>query len=224
MRFGYADPPYPGLARKYYGPEASEVNHRVLIGTLEAEYPDGWALSTSAAALPSVLALCPADARVCVWVKGAQASVGLRPHNAWEPLIVVRGRPRRVTAAERVTDTLIWGGRQHSHPGALVGMKPAAFCEWAFCQLGAEVGDSLDDIFPGSAAVERAWKLYTSRLPGDPSRGDDVTSRLEEAQIRLGEQLHSSRLQEGGTGATHNLEGAETDPSREYSSTELARQ
>jgi hypothetical protein len=193
MRFAYADPPYPGLARRYYGPGAQEVNHRILIGTIEATEFDGWALSTSAQALPDVLALCPPGARVCSWVKGAQASVGNRPHNAWEPLIVVGGRMRRVTAQDRVTDALVWAGRQHSHPGALIGMKPAAFAEWMFRQLGAETGDSMEDIFPGSGAISRAWDLYTSRHPRgrrDPSHGAfSDTSRLAEAQIRLAEQL-----------------------------------
>ena len=58
-RLAYADPPYPGRARLYrdhpdYG---GEVDHAELI-----ERPgvyDGWALSTSAEALPEVLALWP---------------------------------------------------------------------------------------------------------------------------------------------------------------------
>jgi site-specific DNA-adenine methylase len=55
MRFGYADPPYPGKSCKYYsGHEdyAGEVDHAALIEHLETDFPDGWALSTSAAALP----------------------------------------------------------------------------------------------------------------------------------------------------------------------------
>ena len=183
MRFGYADPPYPGLARQYYGSEAQEVNHRILIGTMEADYPDGWALSTSSSALSKVLALCPPDARVCSWVKGARRGVSYRARDSWEPLIVVRGRMRRLHEGEELSNSLIWGGRQHSHPGALVGMKPAAFCEWMFRMLGAETGDSLDDIFPGSGAVERAWGLHMSHGTGTTS------SRLAEAQRRLAEQL-----------------------------------
>lgn len=201
MRFAYADPPYPGLARRYYGPDAQEVNHRILIGTLEAEYPDGWALSTSSEALRDVLALCPTEARVCAWVKGAIASVGYRPHSSWEPVVVVRGRMRRIEARDRVEDSLLWGGRQHSHPDALIGMKPAAFCEWMFRLLGAERQDSMTDVFPGSGAVSRAWELYTSRPQGealprgsrDASDGATATSRLAEAQSRLAEQLETSR-------------------------------
>lgn len=197
MRFAYADPPYPGLARKYYGDDAQEVNHRILIGTLEAEYPDGWALSTSAKALREILALCPADARVCAWLKGGQASRASRAHSAWEPVIIVGGRTQVVTASDKLTDTLVWGGRQHSHPNALVGMKPAAFCEWVFKLLGATSGDDMDDIFPGSGAVARAWKLFAPGLPPqltmfpeEESHGAaGVPSRFTEAQSRLAEQL-----------------------------------
>ncbi len=192
-RFAYADPPYPGLARRYYG--CDEVDHCELVAKLVQDFPDGWALSTSAAALQAVLALCPSGVRVCVWVKGARATTAVRARNAFEPLIVAGGRLRHVavssstrrgelatTDASRSTpttpvasaggrpvapdlrDVLQWGGRQHSHPGALVGMKPAAFCEWMFRLLGAAAGDELVDLFPGSGAVSRAWGLYTSQL------------------------------------------------------------
>lgn len=186
--FAYADPPYPGLAKKYYGPGAQEVNHRILIGTLQERYPDGWALSTSAAALGEVLSLCPGSAQVAVWVKGSRAALALRARNAWEPVIVVGGRMRRMEPAEGLDDVLVWGGRQHSHPGALVGMKSAAFCEWVFRLLGAERQDTMTDIFPGSGAVSRAWNLYTSH-------GATATSRLSEAQGRLAGQLEVSHLE-----------------------------
>jgi len=180
LKLAYADPPYPGLAKRYYGEEAQEVNHSILIGTLMRDY-DAWALSTSAAALSQVLALCPPEARVCAWIKGPQSSVAMRPHSAWEPLIVYGGRMRRIPASERLTDTLLWGGRQHSHPGALVGMKPAAFCEWMFRQLGAARQDTMADIFPGSGAVARAWRLYTSgSTPATASRRSEAAHRLAE--------------------------------------------
>lgn len=156
--FGYADPPYPGLAWKYY--RMPEVNHPILIGTLERDYPDGWALSTSAEALPKVLAMCPAGVRVACWARGARPGKSMRPRAAWEPLIVRGGRVSLKGVPEGVTDTLIGGGRQRSHPGALIGMKSAAYCTWMFQQLGAAVGDELDDIFPGSGAVGRAWQMH----------------------------------------------------------------
>jgi len=219
MRFAYADPPYPGLAKRYYGNSAQEVNHRLLIGTLEKDYPNGWALSTSASALAEVLSLCPPGARVCAWVRGSRSSVSYRPRTAWEPLIVVGGRSRPYPVDETSDDVLIWGGRQHSHPGALVGMKSAAFCEWMFRMLGAERGDSMDDIFPGSGSVTRAWNLYGSdAAASDTSLERVATSRLEEAQSRLAEQLDR---RPPGTDATRNLEASATSPelSSKYSST-----
>lgn len=175
MRFGYADPPYPGTARRYY--HCTEVDHAALVVRLIREYPDGWALSTSAKALPYVLSLIPLtlDPRVCIWDRKKSRGRALRSRNRWEPLIVVGGRVRRDDSG--VEDLLEWGGRQHSHPGALVGMKPAAFCEWMFRQLGAARGDTLDDLFGGSRAVARAWRLYTRDTSLDDPR-KRVASRL----------------------------------------------
>lgn len=72
LRLAYADPPYPGLARKYYSghPDfAGEVDHAALIASLVDGF-DGWALSTSASALPAVLAVCPPGVRVGAWIRG----------------------------------------------------------------------------------------------------------------------------------------------------------
>lgn len=194
MRFAYADPPYPRLARKYYKDEevCAEVDHRELVDRLVAEYPDGWALSTSSAALIKIAKLCPDDGRIAVWVKGSRAGVSFRARSAYEPVIIWRGRPRRRERDERLDDVLLWGGRQHSHPGALVGMKPPAFSEWLFKQIGACAGDHLDDLFPGSGAVGRAWQLYVGGSvapdPRDASSVDarrgsrsELPSRMEEA-------------------------------------------
>jgi hypothetical protein len=160
MRFAYADPPYPGLARRYY--DCDEVDHRALVAQLVENYPDGWALSTSSEALRDVWELCPQGTRLAVWVNGPRKVRARRALRAFEVVLVSGGRPRREAVVEDLSDVLIWGGRQHSHPGALVGMKPAAFCEWMFRLLGASRGDRLDDLFPGSGAVRRAWDLYTS--------------------------------------------------------------
>lgn len=168
MRFAYADPPYPGLAHKWYRGE--EVDHAELVERLMREYPDGWALSTSSEALRDVWALCPDGTRLCVWVNGARKTKSYRALRAYEAVLVFGGRKRREPEVSDLTDVLSWGGRQHSHPEALPGMKPAAFCEWLFRLLGAGPDDSLEDLFPGSGAVRRAWALYTTgSLPtGDP--------------------------------------------------------
>jgi hypothetical protein len=180
MRFAYADPPYPGLARKYYGCE--EVDHAELVSRLTAGPYDGWALSTSAAALRDVWALCPEGTRLNVWVNGPRKTKSYSALHAFEALLVFGGLERRVPVVEDLSDVLSWGGRQHSHPGALPGMKPAAFCEWMFRLLGASRGDHLDDLFPGSGAVERAWSLYTSPVDVGTRRvAGDVGARVATA-------------------------------------------
>ena len=93
LRLAYADPPYPGLSRRYYGnhPDyAGEVDHRRLVEQLDAY--DGWALSTSARALPEVLALCPPGVRVAAWIRGERPTRSAGPLNAWEPVIYFGGR------------------------------------------------------------------------------------------------------------------------------------
>lgn len=70
-------------------------------------------------------------------------------------------------------------------PGRVIGAKPAAFCRWMFHLLGAQPGDTLHDLFPGSGAVTRAWATYTSRtdppdmslqVPHDASRPTSPTT------------------------------------------------
>lgn len=94
LRLAYADPPYPGLSRRYYESHpdyAGEVDHAELIASLSAAY-DGWALSTSAAALPEVLALCPPGTRVAAWHRGERPTRSRGPLNAWEPVLYRGGR------------------------------------------------------------------------------------------------------------------------------------
>lgn len=105
LRLAYADPPYPGLSRKYYGNHrdfAGEVDHAALIEQLQTF--DGWALSTSAAALQSILALCPPDVSVAAWHRGERPTnsprspqcLGARDLLRRQARSVVRGRARRV--------------------------------------------------------------------------------------------------------------------------------
>jgi hypothetical protein len=167
-RFAYADPPYPGKA-DYYD-ERQEVDHFELIARLEAEYPDGWALSTSARpGLRDILPMCPASTRVCAWRRRVRSTHSRRALSAWEPLLVVGGRELQTERPQDVLDALDYRGRYDSFPGAMVGMKPPEFAVWMFAQLGAEPGDQLDDLFPGSGAIGRAWALYTSRGPEIPA-------------------------------------------------------
>jgi hypothetical protein len=167
MRMAYADPPYPGKARRYGMPE---VDHRKLIDSL-LRY-DGWALSTSAEALRDVLPMCPPDVHVCPWVKPiavTPATFGL--HNRWEALIVRPGRELRPGKRDFLIATPARGG------GTLVGRKPIAFCAFLFDALGLLPGDTLDDLFPGTGIVSRAWANLSSEYSRDERRlGTDATS------------------------------------------------
>lgn len=164
LRLAYADPPYPGKARLYrdhpdYG---GEVDHAALIARL-AEY-DGWALSTSAEALPAVLALCPPGVRVAAWHRGERPTRSRWPLHTWEPVIYHGGR--QLVTGQRRVDSLVCGvGPLDTLPGRVIGAKPAAVCRWIFTLLGAGPGDILDDLFPGSGAVSRAWAAYTGQEP-----------------------------------------------------------
>ncbi|GID94558.1 hypothetical protein ACFQFC_35120 [Amorphoplanes digitatis] len=174
LRLAYADPPYPGTARLYRGHRdyAGEVDHAALIRRLSTY--DGWALSTSAAALPAVLALCPPGIRVAAWHRGERPNVSRWPLNAWEPVIYSGGRPVDPSRLEqslqtRRVDSLVHGvAPMTTLPGRVIGAKPAAFCRWLFDLLGAAPGDLLDDLFPGSGAVARAWAAYTKADPAKP--------------------------------------------------------
>ncbi len=163
MRFAYADPPYPGKARKYYQREptfAGEVDHPALIAELRAGGYDGWALSTAGnlATLRALLPLCPDGARLCPWVKphpAAALTYGL--HNVWEAVIVVGGRQRRPGVRDAYIGAVARGGGSR-----LVGRKPLGFCAWLFRALGMQPGDELVDLFPGSGNVSRAWRELAS--------------------------------------------------------------
>jgi len=149
MQFAYADPPYPGFARRLYGRE--EVDHPALISSLVDQY-DGWALSTGAYALRDILPLCPAGVRVAAWVKPIGVSSRTRGmHNAWEPVIVAPGRKLRPGRRDWLSAQPARGN------GVLIGRKPEAFCVWLFELLGMLPGDKVHDLYPGTGIVGRAW-------------------------------------------------------------------
>lgn len=180
-RFAYADPPYPNTAYLYrdHPDFAGEVDHAELVDRLVAEFPDGWALSTSAAALREVWALCPRSTRLMIWDKPftpmkPTASVQF----GWEPVLVCGGRPRQL-ADGLVRDVVSANPVAYrSVDGGVIGMKPPAFCHWLFKILGARPGDELVDLFPGSGAVAAAWQRFQEQ-PELPFRGParDLTAQ-----------------------------------------------
>lgn len=171
LRLAYADPPYPGKAWYYrdHPDYAGEVDHAELIRRLSTY--DGWALSTSAAALPVVLGLCPPGVRVAAWHRGERPTASRWPLNAWEPVIYHGGR---AVYGPLRTDSLVHGvSPLTTLPSRVTGTKPAAFCRWLFELLGAAPGDELDDLFPGSGAAGRAWEVYArAERDGSASPGE----------------------------------------------------
>lgn len=178
-RFAYADPPYPGTSARYYRNEpsfAGEVDHAALIERLTSGGYLGWALSTSEAALRAVLPLCPSGARVCPWVKPHGVSARSRGlHNAWEPLIVVGGRQQPPGRRDWLRAMPARRG------GTLPGRKPLAFCVFLFEALGMVPGDSLDDLFPGTGVVARAWAAVQAGKASLLEDGDASEASLLQA-------------------------------------------
>jgi hypothetical protein len=169
MRFCYADPPYIGRAKRYYGDQptfAGEVDHVELIASLKASNYDGWALSC-AVDIPSlriVLNELPDDARLCPWVKPGSAPKATNGiHNMWEGLIVVGGRQEPPGKCD-------WLRAQPARFGGdLPGRKPIAFIAWLWSLLGARSGDTLEDRFPGTGIVGKAWDHLSQAALGDVS-------------------------------------------------------
>lgn len=185
-RLAYADPPYPDCAARYYRhhPDyGGEVDHASLLDRL-ATY-DGWALSTSARALRELLPMCPADVRLCAWIKPKNANQSARSfglHNVWEAIIVKPARRLRPGVPDGLTfDAARLGGSD------LIGRKPLQFCAWLFRALGSAAGDTFDDLFPGSGIVGDAWREYQASL-GAIAAGDasplqlDLVSFLDSAR------------------------------------------
>ena len=168
MKIGYADPPYPGQAKRHYGDHpdyAGEVDHRQLLARLDSEY-DGWILHTSSTALTHVLywasELGVGGYRVAAWVKPFAAFKANVPvAYAWEPVLVKAARTPEVSGRLVMRD---WIAESITVRRGLVGVKPAAVCRWLFEIVGAEPGDELDDMFPGSGAVGRAWRSWCAEL------------------------------------------------------------
>jgi hypothetical protein len=161
LRFAYGDPPYPGKAGYYVGyPDgAGEVDHDGLLERL-----DGWALSTPAAARPSLLPSCPPAVRIAAWFRGERPTPSFAPLSAWEPVIVHGGRAYLSPVDARRIDALVHVTRPRAtDPGRAIETKPAAFYYWLFDLLGALRGDELTDLFPGSGGTtSRAWRWYSS--------------------------------------------------------------
>lgn len=173
MKFAYADPPYLGCCKMYghnHGDDDDKhvdmvrpfdgrcwddrKTHTALIGWLNDEYHDGWALSLHAPSLRVLVDSFPLDVRFGAWVKPfASFKPNINPGYCWEPVVFFGGRKlgRGVdTVRDYVSANITL---QKGTPGA----KPIVFCKWVMDLLGFDPEqDTFDDIFPGSGAMTRA--------------------------------------------------------------------
>lgn len=169
MRFGYADPPYVGQAKKHYGKHedfAGEVDQKELVGMLVREFPDGWALSLSCQSLQEVLSYCPKGVRVCSWFKPwSNMLPGIRMQFSWEPIIVCGGRSGKHVKGDALLRDWVMANPdgftfRQIEEDAVIGRKPERFCFWLFDALGGRGGDELVDLYSGSGAVGHAWRSW----------------------------------------------------------------
>jgi len=159
-----ADPPYIGCAGFYE--ENEEVDHEKLVERLVDEYPDGWALCMHSPSLKQILNYCPDDVRVMAWVKPfAVFKPNVNPAYSWEP-VIVRGCRKRTREQDTVRD---WVAANITLRRGMVGVKPDEFSYWLFEVLNLRPGDTMDDIFPGTGAITKAWQkwqqMYTFMSP-----------------------------------------------------------
>ena len=170
MQFAYADPPYLGCAKKFYGDPTfdSLESHRALFDRLRADYPDGWAVSCSSTNLYDLLPLAGRAARVGAWVKPfAIFKPNVHPAYAWEPVIFTGGRRR--SRSERTPRD--WHSENITLRRGLTGAKPPHFGLWLLALLNVrfDLGDTIDDLFPGTGAVALSWQSYETPVPRCPT-------------------------------------------------------
>lgn len=180
MRLAIADPPYLGRAALWYGgkgrskqgtagraagrgdlaaefhPDAARWDnpqtHMDLMDQLSSGY-DGWAMAASAKTLATLAPGIPEQARIAVWHVTNAIPDGARVHHRWEAVIVKRPRSRRARATGMPVDDVLCA----PHPmRGFVGTKPAVWTRWVLDMLGYQLGDVVEDVFPGSGAVQAA--------------------------------------------------------------------
>jgi hypothetical protein len=170
MNLGYADPPYIGCADLYrdHPDYAGEVDHTALVDRLQSEYA-GWVLHSSAT--PHAMAvLAPliekTGARWCSWRKGFAAFKKNVPvAYAWEPVFIKSARKPVVSKRLVMRDWIDTDIEcSITLKRGLTGAKPERVCHWAFELLGARPEDDLQDLFPGTGAVSKAWKTWQGKF------------------------------------------------------------
>lgn len=102
--------------------------------------------------------MCPEEVRVMAWVKPFAAfKKHVNPSFAWEPILVMGGRPR----TDKMTYMRDWCANSITLKKGLTGAKPENVCYWLFDALNLRPGDTLDDLFPGTKIVSESWTRYS---------------------------------------------------------------
>ena len=184
MKLAIADPPYLGRAALWYGGNEHRADHHTpgrsrgrakqapeyhpdahlwdeperhwqLMADLDRDY-DGWALAASAKTLPVLAQGIPDGARIAIWHVTNAIPDGNRVSTRWEPVILRQPDARRAYG----TGYAIGDVLSAPHPmSSFVGAKPDTWTRWVLDMLGYQPGDQVDDLFPGSGAVQRAMEV-----------------------------------------------------------------
>ncbi len=90
----------------------------------------------------------------------------MNPQYGWEPVLLYGGR--QTQGRPPIKNWLSaspegWTFRPRPAED-VTGSKPKAFCRWIFDCLGAQAGDELVDLFPGSGVVGREWDAWTRQM------------------------------------------------------------
>lgn len=118
------------------------------------------------------------DAWLGIWTKPAPPHHTLAPRSAFEPVLFRGQRPRPPDAAHAIDWT--HAAPLRDYPGQVVGTKPPEFSWWVFdCLCADPEVDTLDDLYPGSGAVRRAWDRYRPRRAPVPSEGGRIIAGSE---------------------------------------------
>lgn len=165
MKLAIADPPYLGRAALWYGgnerradhhtpgrsrgraktapeyhPDAHRwddpMEHIALMSHMNAEY-DGWAMAASGKTLAHHYSASPS-------ISGR----GWRPRNCWQQPICAN--PGNLSS---------WPGWGWMPSPAPWTKCMAVLTRWVLDMLGYQPGDEVDDLFPGSGAVQRAVEV-----------------------------------------------------------------
>ena len=170
MKLGYADPPYLGCGKLYaeHHPNALDwddpMEHARLVRRLQDEF-DGWILHLSATAESISLysrLVEHTGARWCSWTKSFAAfKRNVSVAYAWEPVIIKAARKPVVSKRLVMRD---WISESITLRRGLTGAKPAAVVQWALELAAARPDDDLDDLFPGTGAVTKAWREWQGKF------------------------------------------------------------